>query len=75
MSYFNAKLHCRAKEGEPNIQTDTTLEKLAKKYSKTPAQIALKFQIQRGLAAVPKSNSRQRQLENISVSNFFGTAM
>ena len=66
MSYF----YCRAKEGEPNIQTDFTLEKLGKKYGKTPAQMALKFQMQRGLAAVPKSNSKQRQLENISVSAF-----
>ncbi len=58
----------RAHDGEPNIQTDDILNTLGKKYGKTAAQISLRFLIQRGLAAIPKSNDKGRQLENISVS-------
>ncbi len=51
------------------MQTDATLERLGRKHGRTAAQVALRFQIQRGLAVVPKSNDRERQLQNISVGS------
>ena len=58
----------RSKEGDPNIFTDPTLKQFSVKYGKTPAQIALRFLTQQGMAVVPKSNDKHRQQENINVS-------
>ncbi|XP_063931674.1 aldo-keto reductase family 1 member A1-like isoform X2 [Zophobas morio] len=54
----------------PNILGDAVIAKLAEKYSKTPAQIALRFLIQRGVAAIPKSVTPKRIQENISIFDF-----
>ncbi len=40
---------------------------LAKKYHKTPAQIMLCYQVQRGLIVIPKSVHRERMYENIDI--------
>jgi len=41
-----------------------------KKYKKSPAQIALRFQVQRGVAVIPKSATPQRLKDNLDVFNF-----
>lgn len=46
------------------------LLRLAAKYNKTPAQIALRYQIERGHTAVPKSANKKRLAENIGVFDF-----
>lgn len=43
---------------------------LAAKYNKTPAQIALRYQIERGHIAIPKSANRTRLAENIAIFDF-----
>jgi diketogulonate reductase-like aldo/keto reductase len=43
---------------------------LAKKYKKSPAQILLRFQVQRGVAVIPKTIQSQRLIENLQVTNF-----
>jgi len=43
---------------------------LAKKYSKTPAQILLRWATQRGLAVIPKSNNPDRLKQNLEVTGF-----
>ncbi len=47
---------------------------LAAKYKKTPAQIALRYQIDRGHIAIPKSANRDRLAANIGIFDFKLTA-
>jgi len=54
----------------PNILGDSVINKIAEKHSKTPAQIALRFLLQRGIAAIPKSVTPKRIRENIDVFDF-----
>lgn len=46
------------------------LESLGKKYSKSPAQIVIKWHLQRGLVPLPKSVHRERIFSNIDVYDF-----
>ena len=56
-----------AKEDEPSLLVDPKLLEIGKKYNKTPAQICLKWQIQRGVSVVPKSVTRSRIEQNADV--------
>jgi diketogulonate reductase-like aldo/keto reductase len=47
---------------------------LAKKHGKTPAQIVLRWHIQNGLSAIPKSVHPERIAENIDIFDFTLTA-
>ena len=42
----------------------------AKKYGKTPPQVALRWQYQKGLRTLPKTTHRARMIENISIFDF-----
>ncbi|SPO26160.1 related to 2,5-diketo-D-gluconic acid reductase [Ustilago trichophora] len=44
--------------------------KLAKKHAVTPAQVLIRFSLQRGYVTIPKSVSKQRIIENADVFNF-----
>ena len=46
------------------------LEQLAQKYSRTPAQIALRWLIQLGMIPIPRSYDRERIKENTEVFDF-----
>ncbi len=46
------------------------LSVLAEKYSKTPAQIVLRWHVQNGLVAIPKTANPQRMRENLDVFDF-----
>lgn len=54
----------------PNILTNPVVGKIAKKHSKTPAQVALRFLNQLGIAAIPKSTNIERLKQNIDVFDF-----
>lgn len=54
----------------PKLLEEPTLKELSFKYSKSPAQIALKWQIQNGIVVIPKSIHKERILENIDLFNF-----
>jgi diketogulonate reductase-like aldo/keto reductase len=46
------------------------LQKLAEKYHRTPAQIVLRWDIQRGVAPIPKSVHRERIVSNSKIFDF-----
>lgn len=57
-------------EGKNNFFSHPLLTKIASKRSKSVAQIALRFLIQNGIIAIPKSTHRQRMEENFDIFDF-----
>jgi len=49
---------------------DPVLVKLSEKYGKSPAQILIRWDIQKGVVTIPKSVTRTRIKENIDVFDF-----
>lgn len=49
---------------------DQKLKELAQKYSKSVAQVLLRYQIQRGVVTIPKSVTKSRIAENYNIFNF-----
>ena len=49
---------------------DAVIIRLARKYGKSPTQIALRWSVQQGISVVPKSSHRGRQLENADLFDF-----
>ena len=43
---------------------------LAEKYNRSAGQILLKFQVQRGIIVIPKSQNQKRQSENFDLFSF-----
>ncbi|CAI0375048.1 unnamed protein product [Linum tenue] len=56
--------------GSVSCLDDDVLKGLAAKYKKTPAQIALRWGIQRDTVVIPKSSKVERLKENFEVSDF-----
>lgn len=57
-------------EGMHNIFENTVLQAIGKKYDKTPAQVMLRWHVQRGLVIIPKSVHTDRMKENINIWDF-----
>ena len=53
-----------------NLLQDETLVRLAQKYGRTPAQIVLRWDIQRNVVVIPKSTHRERIVSNQSIFDF-----
>jgi D-xylose reductase len=56
-------------------ETDSVLElpsvrEIASRHGKTPAQVVLRWGVQRGTAVIPKSNRPARLQENLDIANF-----
>lgn len=49
---------------------EPAVKQLTEKYHKSPAQIALRFLVQRGIAVIPKSVHEERMKENIDIFDF-----
>ena len=43
---------------------------LAEKYNRSAGQILLKFQVERGIIVIPKSQNQKRQSENFDLFSF-----
>jgi diketogulonate reductase-like aldo/keto reductase len=52
------------------IVTEPTVQKLAEKYQKTPAQIALRWDLQHKVVTIPKSAHPNRIAENAQIFDF-----
>lgn len=53
-----------AKPGEPLLMEDPKLIEMGKKYGKSAAQVLIRYQVERGVAVLPKSVTPQRIKEN-----------
>ena len=53
-----------------NLLQDETLVRLAEKYGRTPAQIVLRWDIQRNVVVIPKSTHRERIVSNQAIFDF-----
>lgn len=57
-------------EGKHGIFTHPVLTEIGNKYGKTPAQVALKWNVQRGVVIIPKSTHIERMEQNMDIWNF-----
>ena len=57
-------------EGKHGIFTDSELTAIGNKYGKTAAQVALRWNIQRGVSIIPKSVHVERMEQNMDVWDF-----
>lgn len=53
-----------------HIREVPLMEELGEKYAKSPAQITLRWHLQRGHIVIPKSSRRERIIENAQLYNF-----
>ncbi len=61
-------------EGRHEIFTHPVLSRIGQKYAKTAAQVALRWNIQRGVVVIPKSIHSERMQENMDIWDFELTA-
>lgn len=59
-----------AKPGQDWVMDDPVVKELAKKHDKSPAQILLRYLIQRDISPIPKSVNTKRIEENLKVFDF-----
>lgn len=57
-------------EGQNNIFKNEVIDGIAEKYNKTIAQVILRWHIQRGVVAIPKSVHKERIIENFDIWDF-----
>ncbi len=57
-------------EGQFGIFTHPVLTKIGEKYGKSAAQVALRWNVQRGVVVIPKSTHKERMEENMDIWNF-----
>lgn len=57
-------------EGKHGIFTHPVLTSIGQKYGKSAAQVALRWNVQRGVVVIPKSVHKERMEQNIDIWNF-----
>lgn len=57
-------------EGRGGLFEDETLKKIGEKYGKTPAQVMLRWALQRDVVVIPKSVHKERMEQNFNVFDF-----
>ena len=76
MHKFLGKYNCIHESWSPlggsgaKILKNQTLINVAKKYGKTPAQIALRYLLELNIVVLPKSNHKNRMQENLNILDF-----
>ncbi|XP_014847747.1 PREDICTED: alcohol dehydrogenase [NADP(+)] A-like isoform X2 [Poecilia mexicana] len=59
-----------ASPDEPSLLADPRLGAIAERYQKSPAQVILRWNVQRGVVCIPKSVTASRIQENLRVFDF-----
>lgn len=57
-------------EGRNGLFTNPVLANIGHKYGKSAAQVILRWHLQRGVVAIPKSVHKERMIENFSIRDF-----
>lgn len=57
-------------EGRNNLFTNELLQNVAAKYQRSVAQVVLRWLVQRGVVAIPKSVRPERMAENFAIFDF-----
>ena len=57
-------------EGQHGIFTHPMLTEIGKKYGKSAAQVALRWNVQRGVTVIPKSVHKERMEQNLDIWDF-----
>ncbi len=57
-------------EGKHGIFTHPVLTAIGEKYGKTAAQVALRWNVQRGVVVIPKSTHKDRMEQNMNIWDF-----
>ena len=57
-------------EGKHGIFTHPVLTEIGKKYGKTPAQVALRWNVDRSVVIIPKSTHQERMEQNMDIWDF-----
>ena len=57
-------------EGKYGIFTHPVLTEIGRKYGKSAAQVALRWNVQRGVTVIPKSVHKERMEQNLDIWNF-----
>jgi 2,5-diketo-D-gluconate reductase A len=58
------------REGRKNVQEDPAITAIAAEHAKSPAQVMLRWHLQQGRSAIPKSTNPGRIAENFNVFDF-----
>ena len=66
LSYVSLDMASKA----DSVLTETVVIKAAERASVTPAQVVLRWGLQRGTAVIPKTSKPERLVENLSLSDF-----
>lgn len=56
--------------GRGRVERDPVLRNIGERHSKTPAQVALRWVVQQGAAAIPKAASEEHRAANLEVFDF-----
>lgn len=57
-------------QGSDSVIKNPLLGQIGSRYGKTASQVALRWLVQRGIAAIPKSTRRERMEQNIGIFDF-----
>ncbi|PQO41015.1 4-dihydromethyl-trisporate dehydrogenase, partial [Blastopirellula marina] len=55
---------------DENLLDESTINAIAEAHGKSPGQIALKWNVQRGVAVIPKTSRVERLAENLALFDF-----
>ena len=62
--------HSGVEPERPSLMRNQTVVDIATKHGKSPAQVLIRFSIQRGIVCIPKSVTKERIQQNIQVFDF-----
>lgn len=67
---INVQAWCPLGGSYSSLKSDKLFEEISHKYEKTPAQIILRWHIQRGMMVIPRSSNMKRLKDNIQIFDF-----